>query len=126
WTNAINVKLVDDAVSCKSDVNEIDPEAFVLATGKVVDKALQQAMGDCCVQACGDDADYAARKEAGKTLQLMNRLLIAREKRAIALATDESKYTDNLSLAPGASGAVNEGGLYKLALSSFQNANFAL
>lgn len=126
WTNAINVKLVDDAVSCKSDVNEIDPEAFVLATGKVVDKALQQAMGDCCVQACGDDADYAARKEAGKTLQLMNRLLIAREKRAIALATDESKYTDNMSLAPGATGAVNEGGLYKLALSSFQNANFAL
>ena len=126
WTNAQNVKVVEDAIGCKTDVKEVDPEAFVLASGKVQDYALVQSMGDCCVTACGNDAAYAAKKEQGKTLQLMNRLLIGRERRAIALATDETKYTDNLLLAPGAGGAVNEGGLYKLALASFTNSSFAL
>lgn len=126
WTNQVNMKIVDDAVGCKTDVKEVDPEAFVYATGKVEDHALQQAMGDCCVTACGDDAALAAKREQGKTIQLMNRLLIAREKRAIALALDESKYTDNTTKKPGEAGAVNEGGLYKLANTDFINANYAL
>lgn len=126
WTNMQNIKVVEDAIGCKTDVKEVDPEAFTLVTGKLQDYALQQSMGDCCVTACGNDAEYASKKEAGKTLQLMNRLLIARERRAIALATDESKYTDNDAKAPGATGAVNEGGMYKLANSNLINANFAL
>lgn len=130
WTNGLNIKVVEDAVGCKTDVKEVDPEAFTLVTKKVDDHALQQSMGDCCVIACGDDAAYAAKKEQGKTIQLMNRLLIAREKRAIALATDESKYTANgtsgAPVAPGASTAVNEGGLYYLAKTNLDNANFAL
>lgn len=131
WSNMANIKLVEDAVGCKSDVHEIDPEAFTLTTKKVQDHALQQSMGDCCVTACGDDAAYAARKEQGKTLQLVNRLLINREREAIALATDTSKYTANgtegAPVLPGASGAVNEGGLYFLDDSSYlSNPNGAL
>lgn len=126
WSSMANIKVVEDAVGCKTDVKEIDPEAFELVSKKVEDHALQQSMGDCCITACGDDAAYAARKEQGKTIQLMNRLLIAREKRAIALATDESKYTDNLTVVPGGTGAVNEGGMYNIDLSDLRDANFAL
>lgn len=126
WSNMANIQVVEDAIGCKTDVKEIDPEAFTLVTEKVQDHALSQSMGDCCVTACGDDAAYAARKEQGKTLQLMNRLLIGREKRAIAAATDESEYTDNLALVPGASTAVNEGGMYNIDLSDMRDPNFAL
>ena len=66
WTKAANIKVVEDAVGCKTDVREVDPEAFTLVSAKVEDHALQQSMGDCCVTACGDDAAYAAKKEAGK------------------------------------------------------------
>lgn len=131
WSNAANIKLVDDAVSCKTDVHEIDPEAFTLVSAKVEDHALQQSMGDCNITVCGDEAAYIAKKEQGKTLQLMNRLLIGREKAAIALAVDETKYTANGTqgspVLPGASGAVNEGGLYYLDKSDYlDNANAAL
>ena len=51
----------------------------------------------------------------------MDNLLINREKRVVALATDESKYTDNLTKKPGDTGAVNEGGLYKLALADLKD-----
>lgn len=130
WSNMANIKVVEDAIGCKTDVREVDPEAFTLTQAKVVDKALAQSMGDCCVTACGDDQAYAARKEAGKTLQLMNRLLINRERAAIALALDESKYTENGTsgspVNPGESGAVNEGGLYYLTNANLIDANFAL
>lgn len=126
WSNQLNVQVVNDAVGCKTDVHEVDPEAWTLTAAKVQDHALQQAMGDCCVTVCGDDAAYAAKKEAGKTIGLMNRLLISREKRAIALATNEAAYTSNLALKPGDVGAVNEGGLYNLALTSYQNPTFSL
>lgn len=130
WTNAANITLVEDAVGCKSDVREIDPEAFVIISSKVEDHALQQSMGDCCVQACGDDAVFAAKKEQGKTIQLMNRLLINRERAAIALATDETKYTANGTsgspVLPGAATAVNEGGLFYLSKTNLADANYAL
>lgn len=130
WSSAANVKIVEDAVGCKTDVREIDPEAFELKSAKVEDHALQQSMGDCCVTACGDDAAYAAKKEAGKTIQLMNRLLINRERKAIALATDESKYTPNGTTAapvvPGAATAVNEGGLYYLKKTDVANPSYNL
>lgn len=130
WTSSQNIKVVDDAVGCKTDVKEVDPEAWVLKTGKVEDHALQQSMGDCCVTVCGDDAAYAAKKEAGKTVQLMNRLLINRERAAIALATTESLYTANGTsgspVVPGAPTAVNEGGLYYLTKANLADPNFAL
>lgn len=126
WSNGINVKAVDDAVACKSDVHEVDPESFVLTPAKVQDHALVQSMGDCCVTTCGDDAGYAAKIEQGKTIQLMNRLLIGREKRAVALATNEASYINNNALVPGEVGAVNEGGMYSLTKASLNDANFAL
>lgn len=127
WSNGLNVKVADDAIACKTDVHEVDPEAWTLSQGKVEDHALAQAMDDCCVTACGDDAVMAAKREQGKTVQLMNRLLIAREKRAVALAVgDLTKYTDNLLLAPGAVGTVNEAGRYNLTAANFADPNFAL
>lgn len=129
WSSGANIKAVDDAVGCKTDVKEIDPDAFVLTPGKVADHSLVQSMGDCCVTACGDDAAFAARKEQGKTIQLMNRLLINREKRAVTLATTEANYTPNgnsgAPVAPAA-GTVNEGGLYFLEKTDFADPNFAL
>lgn len=130
WTNAQNIEVVDAAVTCKSDVKEVDTDAWTLVQKKVQDKALEQSMGECCITSCGDDAAYAARLEAGKTVQLTNRLLILREKEVTALVTDETKYTANGTsgspVVPGASGAVNEGGLYYLTKANLNSASFAL
>lgn len=126
WTNAQNQELVEDAVTCKSNVHEVDPDAFTLVQKKVEDHALEQSMGECCLTVCGDDGAYAARIEAGKTIQLTNRLLLNREKKVIALVLDETKYTSNSTLKPGEAGAVNEGGLYSLAKTDFVNPSYAL
>lgn len=128
WTNGLNIKIVEDAVTCKSDVKEVDPEAWTLVSKKVEDHALQQSMGDCCVTVCGDQA-YATKKEQGKTIQLMNRLLLARERRAAVLATTEASYTSNgTSGAPVApsSATINEGGLYFLTAANLASPSFAL
>lgn len=129
WTNAATVKLVEDAIGCKTDVKEIDPDAFTLKDASTQDRALQISMGECCLESCGD-VDLAELAEKGKTMQLTNSLLVGREKRAIALAVDESKYTANgtsgAPVVPGASNAVNEGGLYYLTKANLANSSFAL
>lgn len=129
WTKSQNLKIVEDAIGCKTDVREVDPEAWTLSSAKVQDHALSQSMDDCCVTSCGNDAALSAKKEQGKTMQLMNRLLINREKRAIDLVLNESLYTSNgTSGAPVApsSSTVNEGGLYFLTSANFINPSFAL
>lgn len=127
WSNDIlSTKLVDDSVTCKSDVKQQDSTPFTLKEHTLADHALVQVL-DECVQTCeGDSAAYNARIEAGKTRQLTNKLLAGREKRAIDLATDATKYTDNTSKAPSAGDAVVDGGLFKLAKSNFADPNYAL
>lgn len=126
WTGAATIEAVDDAVGCNTDVHEIDPELFDYKNGSVEDHALQQPMTDCCLESCDNNFDIASKLAEGKTEQLMNRLLINKEKRAIALALDLTKYTDNDALAPGAVGAVNEGGRYNLTKANLADPNFAL
>lgn len=130
WQNKVNLQLVDDAIGCKTDVKEIDQNAFVLRTESTQDRALQISMGECCLESCGSDIDLAEAAEKGKTMQLTNTLLVQRERRAVLLATDESKYTANGSsvepVVPGAPTAENEGGLYFLSKANLANANFAL
>ena len=123
WTNGINIQLVDDAVSCKSDVKEVDPEAFTLVTGKVKDHALSQSMGDCCETLCGGP-DLSARKEQGKTVQLLNRLLINREREAVVLATTESNYVAGSGAPDGVKS--NEGVMWTITPTNFNDPNFAL
>lgn len=119
-------KSVDDNVGCKTDVHEVDSEPFELKDASLKDHALSQVLDECCVTACGDEAAYKAKIEAGKTRQLVNKLLIGREKRAIALSTTTAKYTDNASKAPSDSGAVVDGGWFKLAKTNFDSPNYAL
>lgn len=127
WSDDINeARVINDLLGCKTDVHEVDSAPFTLVDKSLQFHGLTQALGECCVVTCGDDGAFASKIEAGKTRQLMNKLLIAREKRAIALATTLSNYTNNVALVPGAGGAVNEGGRYNLAAADFANPNFAL
>lgn len=123
WTNGNNIQIVDDAVTCKSDVKEVDPEAFTLVPGKVKDHALTQSMGDCCVSLCGSQA-IAARKEQGKTVQLLNRLLINREREAITLVTTEANYEAGSGAPDGVKS--NEGVMWSLTATNFNDPNYAL
>lgn len=127
WTNALTgLKLVDDSVTCKSDVKMVNDIAFILKDASTKDHALEQGMGECCVTTCGDDAAYKQKIEAGKTRQLLDKLLVGREKRAIDLALLESAYTDNTTLKPGDEGAVVEGGWFNLDSDDVVNPNFGL
>lgn len=129
WTNGANLKLVADAVGCKTDVKEIDPDAFAYVQKKTQDRALEISMGECCLTSCGDSVDLAALAEREKTELLTNMLLVGREKRAVEMATDESKYTARgSSVDPVAPDGVlsNEGALYFLPKTSVADANFKL
>lgn len=122
----VGLKETDDHVGCKTDVHEVDSEPFTLVDASLKDHGLSQVLDECCISVCGDEASYKAKIEAGKTRQLTNKLLVAREKRAISLATSAAKYTDNTSKVPSASDAVVDGGLFKLSKTNFDSANYAL
>lgn len=125
WTSQQNVKAVETAVTCHSDVRQISSDSFVFVQKKVQDQALEQAMTECCLTNCNNDAAYAARIEASKTVQLMNRLLIGRELQTVKLVTDETQYTATANV-PGTAGQSNEGVMFSLARSSLVDPNFAL
>lgn len=126
WTAELkNLKSIDDHVSCKTDAKEIDSEGFELVDASTKDRALTQVLDECCVTVCGRP-EIKTDIEIGKTRQLANKLLLGREQRAIELATDASKYTDNDALTPNDEGAVIDGGLFKAAKTDFFGANFGL
>src|SRR5690606_10138110 len=93
------LKSINDHVTCKTDAHEVDSEAFQMVDASTRDRALTQVLDECCVDICGMN-DVQQKIEAGKTRQLTNKLLIGREERAIALATDTSKYVDNTGKTP--------------------------
>lgn len=126
WTSELlSLKLTDDNVTCKSDVHEVEASPYVLIDKSLSLHALSQVLTECCVSICGDN--QAENKiEAGKTRQLMNKLLIGREKRAIDLALDASKYTAQAAELPVATVAGTDGRSYTLSNVNFTNPNYAL
>lgn len=127
WSNEQNgLQFVDDYVSCKTDAKEVDADAYSYLDASLKDHALSQVLDECCVVDCEDQAATQARIQMGKTRQLINKLLINREREAIALATDLTKYTDNSSNAPSHTSAVVDGGRFALSLANFNDPTFAL
>lgn len=126
WTKELKeLKSIDDHVSCKTDAKEIDSEGFDLVDASTKPRALKQVLDECCVTVCGKP-EINTQIEAGKTRQLSNKLLIGREERAIALATDESAYEDNGAKSPNDVDAVIDGGLFKKAKADFFDKDFNL
>lgn len=126
WTKELaGLRSIQDAVSCKTDANEVDGEGFDLVDSSTKDHALMQVLDECCVVVCGKP-QIKDQIEQGKTRQLTNKLLIGREERAIKLATDATKYTDNTTVKPYEATAVIDGGLFKETRANFFGSNFAL
>lgn len=127
WSTEQNgLKLINDIISCKSDVKEVDSDPFTLVTKRLQDHALSQSLGECCVMACGDDAAYQSKIEMGKTRQLVNKLLINREKEAIDLATTLASYTDGTASTPALFASGVDGVRFALTKANFNLSSFAL
>ena len=125
WTDELlALKVADDSVTCKSDVHEIDAVPYVLIDKSVVPHALSQVLTECCVTVCGED--FSNKIEQGKTRQLMNKLLLGREQRAIALATADANYTSAGAELPAASATGADGKRYTLSNANWINANYNL
>lgn len=128
WDHSYELLKSDDTLSCYADVKEIDQGKLEKKLYQTKQHGNAVAVTECCLNACGIP-ELKGKVEESKVVSLFNRLLINRELRAVALATDETKYTAN-----GTSGApvkpsdatVNEGGLYYLNKTSLVDANFDL
>lgn len=126
WSNDINAaKIVDANISCKTDVHEVDAVPFVLKDASLKDQALAQVLDECCVSICGLDSAQA-KIEAGKTRQLLNKLLVAREKQAIDLATNVDSYTNASTALPESYSGGTDGVKFDLTNANLIDANFAL
>lgn len=126
WTEELlGLKSIEDHVTCKSDANEIDTGALKIKDYSTKDHALMQVLDECCVPLCGMP-NAQVEIEMQKTRELTNKLLIGREERAIALATDLSKYTDMTATTPYASGAVIDGAKFKITPTNFADPTYGL
>lgn len=125
WTGELkDLKSINDHVTCKSDANEIDTGSMEIKYAATKEHALMQVLDECCVTTCGQNID--AQIAAQKTRSLSNSLLIGREERAIKLATDESKYENNVAKTPSDPTAIVDGGLFNLDNDDFVDPNFDL
>lgn len=129
WTNELlALKIEDESVGCSTDVHEIDTEAYSLVDSSVTPRALSQVLDECCTNICGDDS-FQNKIEQGKTRQLMNKLLISREKRAIDLALLDSGYTLGASSGAGlpvAEPTGTDGKRFTLAYANWTSPTYAL
>lgn len=126
WTEELKeLKSIQDHVTCKSDANELDLGNLKIVDASTKDRALSQVLDECCVVICGDDS-MSSKIEAGKTRQLTNKLLIGREERAIAMATDTTKYSDQGFDLPGAEDSDVDGGYFKITPTNFNDVNYNL
>lgn len=120
WDKMEGLVETDDTLSCNGDVKEIDTTGMTVQYFGTKDRGNAVPITECCISACGK-VDLKAKIENTKMVSTMDNLLINREKRAIAIATNEASYTDNTTKKPGEAGAVNEGGLFKLALADLKD-----
>lgn len=126
WSDELlGLKVADDSVTCKSDVHEINAIPYKLIDKSLASHALSQVLDECCVTVCGDD-QFQNKIEQGKTRQLLNKLLIGREKRAIDLALLSSAYTAQTTELPAVTAAGTDGKSYTLTNANFVNPNYAL
>lgn len=125
WSQELlGLKITDDSVGCKTDVKEVDAKPYILVDDSVVPHALSQVLTECCVTVCGED--LSNKIEQGKTRQLLNKLLIGREKRAIDLAVLSSAYTAQTTELPAVTATGADGKSYTLSNANFINPNFNL
>lgn len=120
WNKAGDMSESDDTLSCHGDVKEIDTEGLELLTFQTKDRGNAVPLTECCISACGK-VDLKEKIENAKMVTVMDKLLINREKRAVELATNEALYVNNTTKKPGEAGAVNEGGMYNLALADLKD-----
>lgn len=126
FMNAENMaRIVDDSVTCKSNVKEVGGEDLKLVDASLKDHALAQSLGECNITVCGDEGRVIAQLEAAKTRNLLNKLLTSREARAIALATDTTKFGAAVTTAPTASTQI-DGGYYTISATNFNDPNYGL
>lgn len=125
WNKAKGLKEIDDLLNCKTDVHEVDSTAYELLNYSTQGRGLSTVLTECCVGLC-DDGSIADIIENSKMVELFDKLLVNHERRAVALATTTSYFTDNSTKVPGESGAVNEGGYYHIAASTALATNYNL
>lgn len=125
WEKALDAaSITDSSVTCKSDVHQVDEIPYELVEAALKDEALSQVLTECCVSICGEDK--TAFIEAGKTKQLINKLLVAREKKAIDLALLQSAYTNGGSATPGTYSGGTDGVRFQLTNANLIDPNFGL
>ena len=125
WDKAKELTGTDDTLTCTGDVKQIDTEGMEVKYLDIKPKGNSVSISECNINICGQE-NLEEVIEQAKMVTLMDNLLINKEKRAIALATDESKYTDNTTKVPGEAGAVNEGGVYHITPTNFNDKTFDL
>lgn len=125
WTKEIkNLKAnVDDSVSCKTKAKRIDEGELELKSGVTSGHALTEILEVCNFNVCGRP-DLINEVHRRKTANLANKLLLGREQRAISLATDASKYTDNSTNKPFDANAVIDGGKFAIAANTFFGSSY--
>lgn len=108
-----NLKEFDDTAGCYGTPNSIDPSSYEYKFAELNKYAGRIDLKECCgPRECGSplfDID------AKKTEELVSRLLLAREKRVLNLAFNNSFYTDETGSDPGSASA--EGARFALDLS---------
>lgn len=108
-----NLKETSDLAGCYSTPASIDPSTFSFKYAELKKYALSIDLKECCgPRECGENLFDVDEK---KTMELVNRLLLGREKRAIDLAFNESYYADQTASNPDA--VSSEGALFALDLS---------
>lgn len=136
WTDVANgqgvldkMRPTDDSVGCYSQVKMIDPSVFEYRTKQTQEHSLKMILKDCCESACTPSGRLPFDKDAKKTQEQTDILLINREIRAINLATDKSAYTPvalNPSNGVTTETTKSEGALYTLTQAQLRDPNFDL
>lgn len=108
-----NLKEFDDTVGCYGTPSSIDPSSYKYKFAELKDHGGRVDLKECCgPKECGTELfDFDAKK----TEELVNRLLLGREKRVLATAFTDDFYTDETASNPDSVSA--EGALFNLDLS---------
>lgn len=114
----------NDLVTCRDKVKHVDSKGFKEIISKTQDHAFAQNLCEPEITSSSEPVN-ATQRDLSKTRQLANKLLLAREKRAIDLALTEGFYQSNSQNAkPSAQNAKIDGGLFKVSATNFWDAAY--